>query len=324
MIITPKELNKWISQKISLKIIDVRSENQRKEFPIVHLETDIAEYDNLPKTKGKSVLVCQFGIITENIILEKKLKNTYSLLGGVQAWDMFQSEWKDYSRWSRQTVLPEIGIVGQKKILNANIAIIGMGGLGCPAAQSLVASGIGRIKIIDGDNIELSNLHRQTLYGKKDIGNLKVDVAKNKLQYINPDTIIDKKPYFINKKNISSLLVDTDIIIDATDNIEARLIIDDYSKKSRKPMIYGGLYRYEGQVAVLNYKGSIGYKELFPQDFSESNNCEEAGVLGMLPGIIGNMQALEALKLVLRIDKNLIGKLLIYDSMSHQTKTINL
>ena len=324
MIITPQELQQWIDDSKTFTAVDIRLEDQRKEFPLAGLNSVIADADSLPVTENNSVLICQFGIVTEGIILERELENTFSLLGGVQAWDAFQLEKKDLSRWSRQTVLPEIGLEGQKKILKATVAIVGMGGLGCPAAQSLVSAGVGTLKIIDGDKIELSNIHRQPLFSMDDVGKSKVSVAKERLEIMNRESVIESEYSFLNEKNGYHFLSGADVVIDATDNIEARLLIDQCSSNLQIPMIYGGLYRYEGQVAVLNVNGSTGYNDLFPDPPSGGEPCADAGVLGMLPGIIGNIQALEALKLIVSVEPNLVGKLLIYDSMNHSTQTIEL
>ncbi|SVA38614.1 uncharacterized protein METZ01_LOCUS91468 [marine metagenome] len=308
----------------SFTVVDVRPADQRKEFPLAGLKPVIAEAGSIPITENDSVLICQFGIVTEGIILERDLKNAFSLLGGVQAWDAFQSEQEDLSRWSRQTVLPEIGLEGQKKLLNATVGIVGMGGLGCPVAQSLMAAGVGKLKIIDGDKVELSNLHRQPLYGVEDIGRMKVQAAKEKLEKLNRDAVVEIVDIFFNDDNGLNFVSDVDIVVDATDNIPARLSIDRFSKEASVPMVYGGLYRYEGQVAVLNANGSAGYGELFPEPPSGGDTCADAGVLGMLPGIIGNIQALETVKLIVGIKPNLVGKLLVYDGINHTTQTIEL
>ena len=324
MIITPQELQQWKDGGKSFTVIDIRPAEQREEFPLAGLSPVIAELDSIPITENESVLICQFGIVTEGIIIERELKNAFSLLGGVQAWDAFQSVQKDLSRWSRQTVLPEIGLEGQKKLLNATVGIVGMGGLGCPVAQSLMAAGVGKLKIIDGDKVELSNLHRQPLYGVEDIGRMKVQAAKEKLEKLNKDAVVEIVDIFFNDDNGLNIVSDVDIVVDATDNIPARLSIDRFSKEASVPMVYGGLYRYEGQVAVLNANGSAGYGELFPEPPSGGDSCADAGVLGMLPGIIGNIQALETVKLIVGIEPNLIGKLLVYDGINHTTQTIEL
>lgn len=319
MIITPKELNE---RKSELTVIDVRPIDQRTEFPMEGLDTIISE--NGAGINGEKVLVCQFGIVTEGMIIENEMDDTFSLLGGAQAWDEFYREQKDLSRWSRQTVLPEIGIEGQKNLLNANVAIVGMGGLGCPAAQSLLTAGVGHLQLIDGDVVSLSNLHRQPLYSPDDVDRKKVDVAKEILTKLNLETTIQITDAYLDAKNANEFLGNADVIIDATDNIQTRQLIDKISKKKNTPMVYGALFRFEGQVSALNVDGSPGYAELFPEPPSSGDTCEDAGVLGMLPGIIGNIQALEAVKLIVGIEPNLIGKLLIYDGMNHSTEIIKI
>ncbi|MDD9879321.1 MAG: HesA/MoeB/ThiF family protein [Candidatus Marinimicrobia bacterium] len=319
MIITPKELNE---RKSELTVIDVRPIDQRTEFPMEGLDTVLI--GNGAEINGEKVLVCQFGIVTEGMIIENELDDTFSLLGGAQAWDEFYRVQKDLSRWSRQTVLPEIGIEGQKKLLNANVAIVGMGGLGCPAAQSLLTAGVGHLQLIDGDVVSLSNLHRQPLYSPNDVDKKKVEVAKEKLNGLNSETSIQISDAYLDEKNANEFLANADVIIDATDNIQTRQLIDKISKKKNTPMVYGALFRFEGQVSALNVDGSPGYAELFPEPPSSGDTCEDAGVLGMLPGIIGNIQALEAVKLIIGIEPNLIGKLLIYDGMNHSTEIIKI
>ena len=324
MIVTPHELQRWIDEEKTFSVIDIRTKEQREKSQLAGLNPVVSIADAIPKTQDEKVLICQFGIVTEGIIIEQNLNNTFSLLGGAQAWELFQNERQDMSRWARQTVLPEIGIEGQQKLNNATVVLVGMGGLGCPVSQSLIASGIGKLKIIDGDKVELSNLHRQPLYGVEDIGQLKVQVAKKKLMQLNESAIVEPIEEFLDEKNGINFLSDAEIIIDATDNIQTRQLIDRLSKKLEVPMVYGGLYRYEGQVAVLNVNGSPGYVDLFPEPTSSGDACADAGVLGMLPGIIGNIQALEAVKLIVGTKPNLVGKLLIYDGMNHSTQTIVL
>ena len=324
MIITPQELKLWIDEGKPFIVVDFRPKVQRRESPLSGLDAVIADADTIPMCDGEIVLVCQFGIVTEEIIVNKDLDDTFSLLGGAQAWEAFQNEKQDMSRWSRQTVLSEIGLEGQKRLLNATVALVGMGGLGCPIAQSLITAGIGKLKIIDGDKVELSNLHRQPLFNIEDVGRLKVHVAKAKLRQLNEAAVVELTEEYLNDNNGLNFVGDADIIIDATDNIQTRQLIDQLSKKLEIPMVYGGLYRYEGQVAVLNANGSPGYGDLFPEPTSSGDACADAGVLGMIPGIIGNIQALEVVKLIVGAKPNLIGKLLIYDGMNHSMQTIVL
>ena len=324
MIITPEQLKKWSENAKNFTLLDTRPKKQIKQSPIKELEYIIGTPGSIEKLKGDKVLVCQFGIVTEGMIIEYNLQNSYSLLGGVQAWNNFIKDKNDLSRWSRQTILEEIGMDGQKKIMDARVAIVGMGGLGCPAATSLVAAGIGTLNIIDGDTVDLSNLHRQHLYQPGDIGKKKVRVAKRSLENISSQTKIIAFDNFLNHSNVKACFENIDIIIDATDNIASRQIIDKVSKDKNIPMVYGSLYRFEGQVGVFNTESKIGYTELFPGNISGGKTCEEAGVIGMLPSIIGNMQALEAIKIVVNLEPNLIGRLLIYDSLQHKIEVIEL
>ena len=324
MIITPKELQNWIDNDRSFTAVDIREDAQIKDFPILGVDHVVAKVKSIPETNNKLVLMCQFGIVTEGIIIENRLLDTFSLLGGIEAWNAFYSDKRDMSRWSRQTILQEVGLEGQKKLMDSNVIIVGMGGLGCPVAQSLIACGIRKLRIIDGDAVELSNLHRQPLYGIEDIGKMKVHTAKERLQNLSKKALIEPVHSYLDEKNGSDLIKGATVVIDATDNISTRKLIDKLCKRSNTPMIYGALYRYEGQVAILNVNGSVGYSELFPVDSSVADNCSEAGILGMLPGIIGNIQALETVKLILDIKPNLVGKLLLYDGMNHTTQTIKL
>ena len=321
MIITPKELQDRIDE---FTVVDVRPETQRNEFPMDGLETIISKDGSTQTIEGKKVLVCQFGIVTEGMIIENDLDNTFSLLGGAQSWIEFQSKNEDLSRWSRQTILPEIGMDGQKKLLNATVAVVGLGGLGCPASQSLVTAGIGQLVLIDGDIVELSNLHRQPLHGTNDIGKKKVKSAEESLNKINSATIIKIVDEYLDEQNGLEIIRNCDVVVDATDTIETRQFIDRFSKETNVPMVYGGLSRWEGQVAVLNMDKSPGYSELFPDAPSGGDTCADAGVLGMLPNIIGNIQALEAVKLIVGIEPNLVGKLLIYDGLNHSTNIIRI
>ena len=324
MIITPKELQNWIDNDHSFIAVDIREVDQIKNCTIKGVDHVVADARSLPETNNRLVLMCQFGIVTEGIIIENNLKDTFSLLGGIEAWNAFHSDKRDMSQWSRQTILKEVGLEGQKKLMDSNVVIVGMGGLGCPVAQSLIACGIRILRIIDGDVVELSNLHRQPLYGFEDIGRMKVHAAKDSLQNLSKEALIEPVHSFLDEDNGFELIEDATVVIDATDNISTRKLVDKLCKRSNLPMIYGALYRYEGQVAILNANGSGGYSELFPIEPSSAETCSEAGILGMLPGIIGNIQALETVKLILDIKPNLVGKLLLYDGMNHTTQTIKL
>ncbi len=225
-----------------------------------------------------------------------------------------------HSRYHRQIILSEIGTIGQEKLNAAKVLVIGAGGLGCPALQYLVAAGIGTIGIIDFDTVETSNLHRQILYGESSIGKNKAIAAKNRLTDLNPDIIINAYPEKLTTKNALTLFEAYDIILDGTDNFSTRYLVNDAAVITKKPLVYGAIFKFEGQVAVFNYKNGPTYRCLFPEPPKAGSvpSCSEIGVLGVLPGIIGSMQANEVLKIVLGIGDVLNGKLMMYDCLSAQ------
>jgi len=324
MILQPEELQKWIQEGRPFTVVDLRTEEQRLQCPLQGLVSLTGHTDDIPSTGNKPVvLVCQFRIITEELIAERKLKNTFSLLGGAQAWNEFYQARIDLSRWSRQMVLPELGVTGQQKLQEATVAVVGLGGLGCSAALTLAAAGIGKLILIDGDQVEVSNLHRQILYREEDQGKNKVMIVAERLKTINSKLETIVYPYYLDEDNAEEMLNKANVIVDATDNIRARRTLDRVSRRQGSPLVYGGLYRFEGQVAVLNLNGSPSYEEVFP-DGGEDGSCEGRGVLGMLPAIIGNIQALEAVKILADITPNLSGKLLLYDGLTQTMETIDL
>ena len=239
---------------------------------------------------------------------------------------------KLYERYHRQIILPEFGEEGQQKLLEAKVLVIGAGGLGCPALQYLAAAGIGTIGIIDDDVVSLNNLHRQVLYSVNDIGLSKAERAAHILQQLNPEIrIIPYHERFINQ-NALTLIDEFDIIIDGTDNFSTRYMINDACVLLNKPLVYGAISQFEGQVSVFNpqpLKGSkdgVNYRDLFPDPPKDGEvlNCAEAGVLGVLPGIIGTMMASETIKLITGIGEPLIDQMLTYNALNNQVYILNL
>ena len=230
------------------------------------------------------------------------------------------------SRYSRHIVLDEIGQAGQEKISKAKVLVIGAGGLGCPALQYLTAAGIGTIGIIDFDSVEESNLQRQILFGTSSIGVNKAIAAKNRLEDLNPTIHIRAYPEKLTPKNALELFESYDIIVDGTDNFAARYLINDASILAKKPVVYGAIYKFEGQVSVFNYQNGPSYRCLFatPPKAGSVPNCSEVGVLGVLPGIIGTMQANEVLKMVLGFDNVLSGKLFCFNAKTSETITLKI
>jgi molybdopterin/thiamine biosynthesis adenylyltransferase/rhodanese-related sulfurtransferase len=236
-----------------------------------------------------------------------------------------------YERYHRQMILKDFGAAGQQKLLKAQVLVIGAGGLGCPALQYLAATGIGTIGIVDDDVVSLSNLHRQILYSVNDIGFLKAERAAEKLRQLNPEITIITYPERLTNQNALSIMDAYDIIIDGTDNFSTRYMINDACVLLNKPLVYGAVSQYEGQVAIFNYKKNpaekaVNYRDLFPNPPKEGEvlNCAEAGVLGVLPGIIGTMQANETIKLITGIGKPLINRMLTFNTLNNRTYEIEL
>lgn len=229
-------------------------------------------------------------------------------------------------RYTRHISLAEVGIEGQQKLTNAKVLVIGAGGLGCPVLKYLVAAGIGTIGIVDFDTVSLSNLQRQILYTEKDIGKNKARIAKKRLESLNKDVDIKIYPVVLGLENCLTILADYDIVVDGTDNFTTRYLLNDACCKLQKPMVYGSLYKYEGQVSVFNYKQGPSYRCLFPEPpkSGEVPNCNEIGILGVLPGQIGIMQATEVLKIVLGIGEVLSGKLLYVDVLTNDRRIIEI
>jgi molybdopterin/thiamine biosynthesis adenylyltransferase/rhodanese-related sulfurtransferase len=227
-------------------------------------------------------------------------------------------------RYSRHLSLTDFGKKGQIKLKNSSVLVIGAGGLGVPLLQYLAAAGIGKIGIIDYDCVEISNLQRQVLYETKDQGISKAKLAAQKIQNLNPEINIAYYPILLDSNNILALFKNYDIIADGSDNFPTRYLVNDACVLLEKPLIYGSVFRYEGQVSVFNYKNKDGkfgpnYRDLFPEPPPPNvvPNCAEGGVLGVLPGIIGNLQAAEVIKVATGIGTTLSGQLLIYDFLSN-------
>lgn len=228
------------------------------------------------------------------------------------------------ARYHRQIILKEFGTEGQEKLLRASVLVIGAGGLGCPTLLYLAAAGVGRIGIVDDGLVELSNLHRQVLYRTNDIGKKKVDCAKEVLQYMNPTIAVDTYALYLSSSHALNIIDDYDIVIDGTDNFQSRYMINDACTIMGKPLIYGAISRYEGQVAI--FTNGVNYRDIFPDlpKDGEITNCNEAGVLNILPGIIGNFLANECIKLITGLGETLQGKLFTYNALRNQTYIIDI
>ncbi|MDA8937233.1 HesA/MoeB/ThiF family protein [Candidatus Pelagibacter sp.] len=231
-------------------------------------------------------------------------------------------------RFSRQIILKNIGIFGQKKILNSKVLIVGMGGLGCSVAEFLTRSGIGILGIADHDVVSLSNIHRQSLYNEKDLGKSKVKVAKKKLNNINSKTKVNVFDLKLHKKNFEKIIKNYDYIVDGTDNFSAKFLINDLSLKHKKFLVTGAISKFDGHVFTFNFKNKkdpclrcFYQEETISEDIL---NCEYEGILGTVAGIVGTMQANEVLKLILNIGQNLNGFILILDLLNLNFRKVKL
>lgn len=220
-------------------------------------------------------------------------------------------------RYSRHLIMPEVGIEGQKKLKAASVLLIGTGGLGSPLALYLAAAGIGRIGLVDYDVVDETNLQRQVIHGQSSVGVLKIDSAEAKMKDINPYLQVDKYNVPLTSENAIELFTPYDVIIDGTDNFPTRYLVNDACVKLGKPNVYGSIFRFEGQLSVFYAKEGPCYRCMFPTPPPPGlvPSCAEGGVLGILPGTIGTMQATEALKLILGIGEPMIGKMLLYDAL---------
>lgn len=229
-------------------------------------------------------------------------------------------------RYSRHLMVPEIGLEGQKKLKSASVLIVGAGGLGSPAALYLAAAGVGQIGIVDDDVVDASNLQRQVIHGSADLDHPKVESAKTRMTDLNPFIQVDTYFDFFNEKNAERIAENYDLILDCADNFATRYLVNDLCTLTGKADVYGAVYRFEGQVSVFDAKIGPCYRCLFPEPppAGAAPACGEAGVFGLTPGLIGTLQAIEAVKLLLGIGEPLVGKLLMADTLGMSFRTINL
>jgi sulfur-carrier protein adenylyltransferase/sulfurtransferase len=230
------------------------------------------------------------------------------------------------NRYSRHILLDKVGLEGQEKLKAAKVLVIGAGGLGCPVLQYLTAAGVGTIGIIDFDVVDETNLQRQILFTVQDIGTNKAVAAGNRLKQLNPHVALNIYSEKLTTENALNLFSAYDIIVDGTDNFSTRYLVNDACVLSEKPLVYGAIYKFEGQVTVFNYKAGPSYRCLFPEPPKAGSvpNCSEVGVIGVLPGLIGAQQANEVIKIILEIGEPLSGKLVTYNSLDNSFFTLNV
>jgi len=230
-------------------------------------------------------------------------------------------------RYARHIILPQIGGDGQRKLLDASVLCIGAGGLGSPIAMYLAAAGVGKIGVVDFDRVDLTNLQRQLLHGTSDVGRSKVESAADTLRELNPGIEVVPHDLVLSSDNAFDVLGPYDIVIDGSDNFPVRYLVNDATQMLGKPLVYGSIYQFEGQATVfLPGKEAPCYRCLFPQPPPPGAvpNCAEAGVFGVLPGIVGCIQATEAIKLIVGVGEPLVGRLLIFDALMMDFQTVKI
>ncbi|MBY0278461.1 molybdopterin-synthase adenylyltransferase MoeB [Candidatus Binatia bacterium] len=324
-------------------LIDVREKEEYREghlpgavsVPRGFLEMQIEE--KVPERDAEVIAYCQGG--TRSLIAAKILKdmgytNVVSMAGGFGAWKGAGNAWKadrqfsadQLQRYSRHFLLPEVGEAGQAKLLDAKVLLIGAGGLGSPTAYYLAAAGIGTIGIVDDDVVDRSNLQRQILHNEERVGMPKVESAKLTLQGLNPDVNVIGYRERVNSENIMRLIADYDIVVDGCDNFPTRYLVNDACVFANKPNVHGSIFQFEGQATVFHPGKGPCYRCLFrePPPPGAAPSCAEAGVLGVLPGLVGCVQAVETVKLVLGTGNPLIGRLLHFDTLAMEIKQLKL
>ncbi len=324
-------------------LIDVREADEHAQGMIpgtVHIPRGFLELRierSVADREHPVVLYCQSG--TRSVLAARSLgelgyTNVRSLAGGFTGWKRAGLPWEQplalrpdqESRYSRHTLIPEVGIAGQLKLLKAKVLCIGAGGLGSPSSMYLAAAGIGTLGMIDDDVVDTSNLQRQILHGTDRVGVPKVESAETTLRGLNPDVKVDKHRTRITSANALELIGGYDIVIDGADNFATRYLVNDSALRLGKPVVHAAIFRFEGQITVFPGTGSPCYRCLYPQPPppEEAPSCAEAGVLGVLPGIMGVLQATEAIKIILGLGDTLAGRLLVYDALKTRFRELKL
>jgi len=307
---------------------------QSRAFLEFQIETKISD-SNTP-----IAVICASGarsLFVADELSRMGYSNVSSVKGGFSAWaeQGFPVETPpmlsdyDRDRYARHLAIPEVGEEGQQKLLSSRIALVGAGGLGSPLAYYLAAAGVGTLGLIDDDHIERSNLQRQILHNEGRIGQFKVDSAAETLLEFNPNIVVNKHKLRLSKDNIDEIFEDYDLIIDGSDNLPTRYLVNDACVKHQLPLVYGSIFRFEGQISVFWPAGPEEgpcYRCLFPSPPPSelAPSCAEAGVIGVLPGVVGTLMATEALKILLEMGEPLTGKLLTYDALTSSFSTLKI
>jgi molybdopterin/thiamine biosynthesis adenylyltransferase/rhodanese-related sulfurtransferase len=324
-------------------VLDVREPDEYEQgalpdalhIPRGHLEAQI-EARIVEKT-APVLVYCAGGVrsaFATKTLHELGYTNVVSVAGGFQKWKDEGRAWRtpavltaeQRNRYQRHILLPEVGVEGQSKLLSSKVLLLGAGGLGSPAAMYLAAAGIGTIGIVDMDEVDASNLQRQILHNIERIGDRKVESAKKTLQLLNPDVKVIAYDTRLEASNIMDIIAGYDVIVDGADNFPSRYLLNDASIKLGIPVVHGSIFRFEGMVTVFDPKIGPTYRDMVPEPppAELAPSCAEAGVLGVLPGIVGSIQALETIKVLLGLGESLSGRILAIDTTEMSFRTFRL
>jgi len=324
-------------------MLDVRELDEREQgaipgslfVPRGNLEFQIE--GRLPDRSTPVVVYCAGGMrsaLAAKTLRDLGYEHVASMTGGFNGWKDAGKPWhvpralspEQRTRYHRHLLLPEVGEEGQQKLLDARVLLLGAGGLGSPAALYLAAAGIGTIGVVDMDVVDPSNLQRQVLHSLDRVGWRKVDSAKRTIESLNPDVVVRTHDTRLSADNVVEILGDYDVVVDGTDNFPTRYLVNDASLKARIPVVHGSIFRFEGAVTVFHPELGPCYRCFVPEPPPRelAPSCAEAGVLGVLPGIVGSIQALEAIKLLCGIGDPLIGRLLTFDALTETFATYRL
>lgn len=321
-------------QRPDVVVLDVREPEEHEQGAIpgtVHIPRGTLESSiesRIPDKSTKIVIHCASGVrsaFAAKTLGELGYADVASMSGGFNLWKDEGREWgqprsltpDQRNRYQRHLLLPEVDMDGQLKLLGARVLLLGAGGLGSPAALYLAAAGVGTVGIIDMDVVDTSNLQRQILHNVERVGDRKVDSAKKTLTLLNPDVDVVTYDVRLGADNVMEILPGWDVIVDGTDNFPTRFLVNDASVKLGIPVVHGSIFRFEGMVTVFDPRRGPTYRDMVPEPppAEMAPSCAEAGVLGVLPGIVGSIQAIETIKLILELGDPLIGRLLAYDSL---------
>lgn len=320
-------------------LVDVR---EKEEFREGHLEGAASvprgflemQIEQVVPDKSQPVIAyCAGGtrsLLAGKILRDMGYANVVSMTGGYTAWKNAGYPWRQdrrftaeqINRYSRHFLLPEVGEAGQAKLLDAKVLLIGAGGLGSPTAFYLAAAGVGTIGIVDHDTVDMSNLQRQILHTQERVGMPKVESARETLQALNPDVKVIGYQERLSSENVMRLFADYDVIVDGCDNFPTRYLVNDACVMLGKPNVHGSIFQFEGQATVFHPGKGPCYRCLFPEPPppGAAPSCAEAGVLGVLPGLVGCVQALETVKIILGVGKTLVGRMAYFDTLSMEPR----